>query len=141
MKWMAAALVLLGLPALAAEPTIRVLDHTARWESGYGSTWYSVVGRLENTGDKPVAFVKLRLEVLDEAGKVVKSTDAYNESAEAMTVEVEGEPGGSTAPVAAPKVKPLAAHAQERFRGGFLKEETPEFKTYRVVVVEAPPVK
>ena len=38
-------------------------------------------------------------------------------------------------------MKPLAAHAQERFRGGFLKEETPEFKTYRVVVVEAPPVK
>jgi hypothetical protein len=141
MKWVAAALVLVGLPALAAAPTVRVLDHTARWESGYGSTWYSVVGRLENTGDKPVAFVKLRLEVLDAAGKVVASTEAYNESAEAMHVEVEGEPGGATAPVAAPKVKPLAAHAQERFRGGFLKDETPPFEKYRVTVVEAPPAK
>jgi hypothetical protein len=134
-------LVLLGLPALGAEPTVRVLDHTARWESGYGSTWYSVVGRLENTGDAPVAFVKLRLEVLDAAGKVVASTEAYNESAEAMTVEVEGEPGGAAAPLASAKVKPLAAHAQERFRGGFLKDETPPFEKYRVTVVEAPPAK
>jgi hypothetical protein len=141
MKWVAAALVLVGLAARAAAPTVRVLDHTARWESGYGSTWYSVVGRLENTGDKPVAFVKLRLEVLDAAGKVVASTEAYNESAEAMDVQVEGEPGGATAPVAAPKVKPLAAHAQERFRGGFLKDETPPFETYRVTVVEAPSAK
>ncbi len=139
MKRMAALLVLLGLPALAAEPAVRVLDHAARWESGYGSTWYSIVGRLKNAGAAPVAYVKLRLEALDGAGKVVASADAYNESAEAMTVEVEGEPGGATAPIAAPKIKPLAAGAEERFRGGFLKDETPPFETYRVVVVEAPP--
>ncbi len=39
------------------------------------------------------------------------------------------------------KIKPLAADAEERFRGSFLKEETPPFKDYRVVVVEAPAAK
>jgi hypothetical protein len=139
MKWV---LPLLVLPALVgAEPTIKVLEHTGRWESGYGSTWYSVVGRLRNTGDAPVTHVKLRLEALDAAGKPVASADAYNESAEAMSVVVEGEPGGATAPVAAAKVMPLAPGAEERFRGGFLKEETPPFESYRVTVVEAPPAR
>jgi hypothetical protein len=37
------------------------------------------------------------------------------------------------------RLKPLAADAEERFRGSFLKDETPAFTDYRVTVVETPP--
>lgn len=140
----AAALVLLG--ALVAAPAwadtasdtkkadAEVLEHKGRWESGYGSTWYNVVGRLKNTSSHALRYVKLRIEALDGTGKVVASTLTYNESAEVLTVpEVDGQ-----ALLKQGKVKPLAAGAEERFRGSFLKDETPEFKDYRVTVVETP---
>jgi hypothetical protein len=35
-------------------------------------------------------------------------------------------------------VKPLAAGAEERFRGGFMADEYPGLKSHRVTVVETP---
>src|SRR3989441_320741 len=130
-----AILALLVAAAWAAGPDAEVLEHRGRWESGYGATFYNVVGRLRNTSGHALAYVKLRLEALDDHGKVVASTDTFNESAEALGVpEVKPED-------ALKKVKPLAAGAEERFRGSFLKEETPAFKDYRVTVVETPAAK
>jgi len=114
-----------------------VLEHKGRWESGYGSTWYNVVGRLKNTSGHALRWVKLRIDAVDDAGKVVASTETYNESAEVLTVP-EANPKEL---LAQGKVKPLAAAAEERFRGSFLKEETPPFKDYRVTVVETPAAK
>ena len=128
-----AVLALVG-SATAHAADAEVLEHKGRWESGYGSTWYNVVGRLKNTSSHPVRWVKLRIDAVDDAGKVVASTDTYNESAEVLTVP-EANPQDL---LAKGKVKPLAAGAEERFRGSFLKEETPPFNDYRVVVVEAP---
>jgi hypothetical protein len=119
-------------------PAVRVLEHHGRWESGYGAEFYSVVGRLRNESDHALAYVKIRVEVIDAAGQVVASTETYNESAEVLTVEVEGLPGGARAPLDSARVKPLATGAEERFRAGFLKEETPPFRDYRVVVLETP---
>ena len=118
----------------AADATI--LEHKGRWESGYGSTWYNVVGRLKNTSDRALRWVKLRIEAVDEHGKVVASTETYNESAEVLTVP-EANPKEL---LAKGKVKPLAAGVEERFRGSFLKDETPAFADYRVRVIDAPPV-
>lgn len=133
---------LAALVACARDPdtrtNARILEHHARWESGYGAEFYSVVGRLRNESDHPLAYVKIRVEVIDAAGQVVASTETYNESAEALTVEVEGLPGGAGAPLDSAQVKPLAAGAEERFRAGFLKEETPPFRDYRVTVLETP---
>ena len=127
--------LLLTVPALAAAPGAEILEHHGRWESGYGATFYNVVGRLRNTSGHALAYVKLRLEARDDHGKTVASTDIYNESAEALGVpEVKRED-------ALKKVKPLADGAEERFRGSFLKEETPAFKDYRVTVVETPAAK
>src|SRR5262245_5161930 len=121
--------------ALAGDAEI--LEHKGRWESGYGSTWYNVVGRLKNTSDHALTYVKLRIDAVDAAGKVVASTDTYNESAEVLTVpEIDGKDL-----LAKGKVKSLAAGAEERFRGSFLKEETPEFKDYKVTIVETPAAK
>ncbi len=130
-----AAVVLWTTAALAADA--EVLEHKGRWESGYGSTWYNVVGRLKNTSSHELRWVKVRIDAVDAAGKVVASTDTYNESAEVLTVP-EANPHEL---LAKGKVKPLAAGAEERFRGSFLKDETPAFTDYRVTVVETPAAK
>jgi hypothetical protein len=123
-----------GSPAFAGEPAATVIEHHGRWESGYGATFFNVVGRLKNTSSHALRYVKLRIEAVDAKGKVVASTDTYNESADALAVP-DLDPKEL---LASGKVKPLAAGAEERFRGSFLKEETPEFKDYRVRVVETP---
>ena len=78
--------------------------------------------------------MKLRIDAVDDGGKVVASTDTYNESAEVLTVP-EANPQDL---LAKGKVKSLAAGAEERFRGSFLKDDTPPFKDYKVVIVETP---
>jgi hypothetical protein len=127
--------LLLAPLARAGQPDAKVLEDAGKWESGYGAKFYNVVGRLKNTSDHPLQFVKLRIEVLDDAGKVVASTDAWNESAEGL-----GVPDVPQAEILA-KLKPIPAGATERFRGSFLEEETPPFKSYRVLVVETPAAK
>ncbi len=132
-----AALALLVAAAWAAGPDAEVLEHHGRWESGYGAQFYNVVGRLRNTSGHALGYVKLRIEALDDHGKVVASTETYNESAEALAVpDVDAK-----ALLASGKVKPLAAGAEERFRGSLLKEETPAFTDYRVKVVDTPAAK
>ena len=129
--------VVLGAVAALAcgrGPGAEVLEHKGRWESGYGVEFYNVVGRLKNTSGHPLRYVKLRIDAVDARGQVVASTDAYNENAEALAVpELKAEDL-----LAAGRVKPLAAGGEERFRGSFLKEETPEFTDYRVTVIETP---
>ena len=126
--------VLAAAPALAGAAGAKVLEHKGRWESGYGAKFYNVVGRLQNTSGHPLRYVKLRVDAVDEHGKVVASTDTYNESAEVLALpEVKADEV-----LASGKVKPLAAGAEERFRASFLDEETPPFKDYRVTVVDTP---
>ena len=111
-----------------------VLEHHGKWESGYGSKFYNVVGRLQNTSDHPLRWVKLRVEALDAHGTPVASTDTYNESAEILAVpDLKPEEV-----LASGKVKPLPAGAEERFRASFLAEETPPFEDYRVTVIDTP---
>jgi hypothetical protein len=129
--------LLLAPLARAGGPDAKVLEDGGKWESGYGSKFYNVVGRLKNTSDHPLQFVKLRIELLDEAGKVVASTETWNEEAEVLGVpEADG-----TALLAQGKIKPIPAGTEQRFRGSFLDEETPPFKSYRVLVIETPAAK
>ena len=133
---LAAALAFAGA-AVALSADAEVLEHKGKWESGYGSTWYNVVGRLKNTSDHALRWVKLRIDAVDGGGKTVASTETYNESAEVLTVP-EANPKDL---LEKGKVKALAAGAEERFRGSFLKEETPAFVTYTVTVIETPAAK
>jgi len=123
-------------PAHAA-PKITVLEHHGRWESGYGSTFYNVVGRLRNDTGHALRWVKLRVDVLNSKGKVVATSDTYNEDAEALAVP-ELDPKQL---LASGKIHPIPPDAEQRFRTSFLKEETPPFQDYRVRVLEAPPAK
>jgi len=124
-------------PAAAGPAGANVLEHKGRWESGYGVRFYNVVGRLRNTSGHALGYVKLRVDAVNEAGKVVASTETFNESAEALAVpDLDAKEL-----LASGKVKPLPADAEERFRASFLEEETPPFKDYRVTVVETPAAK
>ena len=128
---------LLAAPAWGGAPEAKVLEHHGRWESGYGAKFYNVVGRLKNTSGHALRWVKLRVDAVDEKGKVVASTETYNESAEALAVP-DLDPKEL---LATGKVKPLPAGGEERFRASFLADETPAFKDYRVRVVETPEAK
>jgi hypothetical protein len=129
------ASVLLATIAAAGDAPVRVLESHGRWESSYGEHFYNVVGKLRNDGPRPLRWVKLRVDAVDKAGKVVASTETYNESAGALAV-----PDLSQAEKDAlrPRLKPLAPGAEEAFRAGFLRDETPPFETHRVAVVETP---
>ena len=135
MRALVLAIVLAGV-ASAGAPDAKVLEHHGRWESGYGAKFYNVVGRLQNTSGHALKWVKLRIDAVDAKGKVVATTDSYNESAEALTVE-----GVDPKEVLrSGKVKPLDTGAEQRFRASFLADETPPFTDYRVKIVETPAV-
>jgi hypothetical protein len=135
------ALALLPFVLLAAggvradEAGAKILRHEGKWESGYGAKFYNVVGALENTSGHALRYVKIRIDALDGDGKVIGSTDTYNESAEVLSAP-EIDPAKM---LASGKVKPLPAGAEERFRGGFMADEYPAVKSHRVSVVETPP--
>jgi hypothetical protein len=127
--------VLLAAAGVRAEaPGAKILRHEGKWESGYGAKFYNVVGALENTSGHALRYVKVRIEALDGDGKVLGSTDTYNESAEVLAAP-EIDPQKM---LASGKVKPLPAGAEERFRGGFMADEFPAVKSHRVTVVETP---
>jgi hypothetical protein len=133
------SLALLALLVAAAcgrhGPDAEILEHAGKWESGYGSRFYNVVGRLRNVSDRPLVFVKLRIDAVGKDGTVVASTETYNESAEVLAVpEVDGQQL-----LADGKIKVIPPGTEERFRGSFLDEETPPFESYRVTVVETRP--
>jgi hypothetical protein len=124
----------LAAPLCAGETKVTIESHTGKWESGYGAKFYNVVGTLENGGTRPVAWVKLRIEALDARGAVMATTDAYNESAEALSA-----PGADVqALIAAGKVTPIAPGATQRFRASFLEDEHPGVVSHRVTIAEAP---
>ena len=123
------------LGARADEAGAKVLHDAGKWESGYGAKFYNVVGALENTSGHALRYVKVRIDALDGDGKVIGSTDTYNESAEVLSAP-EVDPQKM---LASGKVKPLPAGAEERFRGGFMADELPAVKSHRVSIVETPP--
>jgi hypothetical protein len=128
------SLALLAAVAVRADESATILRHEGKWESGYGAKFYNVVGALENTSGHALRYVKIRLEALDADGKVIGTTDTYNESAEVLSApEIDPQKV-----IASGKVKPLAAGAEERFRGGFMADEYPSVKSHRVSIVETP---
>jgi hypothetical protein len=123
-----------AMGAHAQQAGAKILHDAGKWESGYGAKFYNVVGTLQNTSGHALRYVKVRIEALDGDGKVIGSTDTYNESAEVLSAP-EIDPQKM---LASGKVKPLPAGAEERFRGGFMADELPAVKGHRVSVVETP---
>lgn len=131
------AAAVLAVVAVAGDSPVRILESQGRWESSYGEHFYNVVGKLRNDGSKALRWAKLRVDAVDKSGKVVASTETYNESAGALAVPDLGQ---AEKDALRPRLKPLAPGAEEAFRAGFLRDETPPFETHRVTVVETPAV-
>lgn len=132
--WLVASGVVARADMPAVAPGVTVVDDHGRWESAYGEQFYNVVGRVRNGGKASVVFVRLEVEALDGAGKVVAKAEAYNETAEALA-----EPKANVDEIVrSGTLKPLEAGQEQRFRAGFLQDEHPDIATYRVRVVAAP---
>ncbi len=118
---------------------IRILSHRGEWgaffgSGGSGESFFLLAGELENTSGKPLAYVKLQFELLNEEGTVVIRDFGYNRKAEALREE-EYETGKKT--LTDMKIEQLAAGTKEGFRFFFFKSDIPEFHSYRIRFLES----
>jgi hypothetical protein len=104
------------------------LGNTPAAPFGEGSM-FVMRGELRNNGKRPVRYVVLRYELLDEQGKVVKDVEGYNRSAESMRPDEEGK-------VDVHKVTPIPAGGTDSYRMVFFHDEVPRFASQRVRVTE-----
>lgn len=126
------------VPAVPATSTdaITFKEDGARWEDAYGEKFYQVVGVLTNVGKSPVGAVRVRVELLDESGKVVASFEGWNARAEALG-DLDAE--AARAELAELTPGPIAPGESDRFRSTFLADETPKFASHRVRVLTVLP--
>ncbi len=118
---------------------VLLLSHHGEWTSflnmGGGSEPLLLIkGRLENASEKPLTYVKLQCELLDEDGAIVFRDYVYNRRAEVLREE-DYESGKKM--LADMGVEHLNASAQDDFRFIFFKNDIPEFYAYRIRVLEA----
>jgi hypothetical protein len=130
-----------ALPAGGAE-SVEIASSASSWDNlsdlflgntpaapfGEGSM-FVMRGELRNTGKRPVRYVVLRYELLDDQGKVVKDIEGYNRNAESMRPDEEGK-------VHAEKVTPIPAGGTDSYRMVFFHDEVPRFASQRVRVTE-----
>ena len=116
---------------------IRLLSHRGAWTSffsmGGSESMLLINGRLANDSEKPLTYVKLQFELLGENNVVVFRDYGYNRKAEALRKE-DYEAGKKA--LADMEVEHLTAGAEDEFRFIFFKNEVPEFRAYRIRVLE-----
>lgn len=120
--------------------SVRFLSHRGEWtflpllaDVERAVTTFLISGQLENTSDKPLTYVKLQFELLGEDEIVVFRDYGYNRKAEALREEAY-ETGQKM--LADMGIEEVGVGAQDRFRFFFFKEEVPEFRSYRIRVLE-----
>ena len=126
-------------PSVAATSVpagVSVAVDSARWESGYGEKFFQVVGTVKNDSSQTAGAIRVRTELLDDAGKVVATFDSWNARAEAL-----GDLNGDAARAELAKLAPgpVAPGTSDRFRATFLEDETPKFTGHRVRIVNVLP--
>ncbi len=119
---------------------VRVLSHSGEWtflpllaDVERAVTTFLISGQLENTSDKPLTYVKLQFELLGEDEIVVFRDYGYNRKAEALREEAY-ETGQKM--LADMGTEEVGVGAHDGFRFFFFKEEVPEFRSYRIRVLE-----
>lgn len=117
---------------------VRFRAHRGEWTSFFSMSGGAepillINGRLENTSDKPLTYVKLQFELLGEDSVVVFRDHGYNRKAEALREEAYET--GKT-PLTEMGVEKIEVGAQDEFRFIFFKADVPEFRSYRVRLIE-----
>ena len=130
-------------PPVPSAP-IQLTRQAARW-TGIGGTdgladhtadYFVISGELRNVGRMPIAYVKLRFELLDHDGAVVASEYGYNHRAEDLRGP-DYEDGRVSR--AALHIPPLAPGKRDSFRMLFIRGQIPPFDHWRVRILEAAP--
>lgn len=121
------------------DATIRIVSHRGEWTAffstgGGDAPFFLIAGQLENTSGKPLRYVKFQFELLNKDGVVVRRDYGYNRKAEALREE-DYETGKKS--LAEMNIDPVTAGAQDGVRFFFFKDETPEFHSYRIRVLES----
>jgi len=119
---------------------VRLLSHRGQWtflplltEGGRAVTTFLISGQLENTSDKPLTYVKLQFELLGEDEVVVFRDYGYNRKAEALREETYETRQKALADMG---IEEIGVGAHDGFRFFFFKEDLPEFRSYRIRVLE-----
>lgn len=141
----AVALVLTAITAAAgaevATAAAQLSRQQARWAGPGGSDvlsdsssqWFVISGDVRNAGIKPLAYVKLLYELVDEQGTALASEHGYNHRAEDLRLPAY-EAG--TIRRADLRIPPLQPGESDTFRMLFIRSEVPRFSGWRVRVVE-----
>jgi hypothetical protein len=119
--------------------SIRIVSHSGEWTAffstgGGDAPFFLIAGQLENTSGKPLTYVKFQFELLSQDGVVLHRDYGYNRKAEALREE-DYETGKKS--LAEMNIDPVAAGAQDGLRFFFFKDETPEFHSYRIRLLES----
>ena len=132
------------LSGSAAAGGVRIVSQSARWASllavdelkDGSETMFVISGEIENTGLRPVRWVKLEYELVADTADgeaVLASEHGYNRRAEALRdPAVEAD----TRIAAALPVRPLAAGERDLFRMVFFRADVPHFDRWRVRILE-----
>lgn len=117
---------------------VRFLSHHGEWTSFFSMSGSSepillINGRIENAAEKALTYVKLQFELLGEDNVVVFRDYGYNRKAEALREEAY-ESGKKM--LKDMDVEKLSAGTQDDFRFIFFKNDVPEFRSYRIRVLE-----
>jgi hypothetical protein len=118
---------------------VQITSHRGEWSvlanlEGVAEPIFLIAGQLKNTTDKPLTYIKFQFELLDDHGVVIVRDYGYNRKAEALREEAY-EAGKMT--LAAMKIEPIGAGAEDSFRFLFFKSDTPKFRSYRIRITES----
>jgi hypothetical protein len=94
---------------------------------------FLITGKVKNTSGKPLTYIKLQFELLDEDGGVVVRDYGYNRKAEEL--RDEAYESGKKA-LKDMNIEPLTANAEDGFRFLFFKSDIPKFHSYRIRLLE-----
>lgn len=132
----------LGVPGSLVQTEglgVRLLSHRGQWTflpsfaGGVAVTTFLISGQLDNTSGKPLTYVKLQFELLGEDEIVVFRDYGYNRKAEALREEAY-ETGQKA--LADMGIEEVGVGTHDGFRFFFFKGEVPEFRSYRIRVLE-----
>jgi hypothetical protein len=131
--------VISGSLAPAPGTGVQIESYQGEWTSfasmeGDAAPIFLITGQLKNTAEKPLTYVKIQFELLDEDGVVITRDYGYNRKAEALREEAY-ENGKKT--LADMEVENLGAGQQDSFRFLFFKSDIPEFRSYRIRIMES----
>jgi hypothetical protein len=118
---------------------VQITSHRGEWSvlaslEGAAEPIFLIAGQFKNTTDKPLTYVKFQFELLDDDGVVIVRDYGYNRKAEALREEAY-EAGKMT--LAEMNIEPIGAGVEDSFRFLFFKSDTPEFRSYRIRIMES----